>query len=208
MSQESISVNPPYLVRQLNESDADQVSRLRVDAYLHSGYGLTHPKLMYWGPSDRRFMVWGTFHQNDLIASLRVDTLKTSEEMSYYLQNSADEFGVTPPCIALSRAVTRPDFRGQGHWKLLRGLAIQWALKQDINFLVTTLVDDGKSALLIRTGHDVTPSSPWKDFIRPHGEVIKARLNLREKGEFAAQVLFDEIKKLRQQAHIQLAGFN
>ena len=174
-------------VRRLNETDGPAVSALRQTAYKDAGYVLSPSYKMNWGPSDRRFVVLGAFWGEELISTLRIETLETEDDMKTYVQGSRVDFGVSLPCISISRAATQGSYRKMGCWRVLRGLAIAWATQNHFEFTVSAFLESTPlKSLSERAGYQVFDAPPWEDFIKSSGPTLRARLNLRSQGQFAA----------------------
>ncbi len=122
-------------VRRLNKTDADAVFAVRREAYLSSEqFKVLNFSYLEWNEVDDIAIVLGVFNQNDeLLASLRGEIIKTRQEAESKLHYTIDSKLDIFPGILLGRGATKRAYRNYGFNSLLRyyylGFAIDFPFK-------------------------------------------------------------------------------
>lgn len=180
-----------YFLRQLHEEDRFVLSKLRRDvmaghfSYVQEKTGLN------WGPSDRVAFVYGVFHDEKLISTLRLDQVTDIEVYEARIQASFSFIPSVLPVSVTCRAATDPNYQKLGVHSILKMACLMKAMSIGYEFCFAAIKSTSfQIDAFHRIGYDLIPSDrEWRGFLGDIAPPVVGRLNLKTTGKSAVQYL-------------------
>lgn len=193
----SNKIGAPEIAIQLIVLDStwkDAVTRLRKSAHARFDQKDPAPALLEWSKDDERFVNVGAVQDGTLLSVLRLELIKTPEQLKTSLPLKVDRPKL--PCLVLSHPSSVSSKKARGLNLLLRWAAIRAAHSIGIQALYGTFKASTKRRdLLERMGYVLTEhESTRKTLLKTKETLCLAHLNLMTKTEQALAAIEAEIQ--------------
>lgn len=183
----------------LNSAHAEQVSKLRTEAYRrHYGERADVDRLK-WNANDERFLNIGLIRNRDgeLMSAVRLAYLKTA--FDFYkvllLEHDPDRFPL--PLIALGRGTTAAGFEGKGFHGVLRWAALKIASETNAKAVVGTM-EEGSLRIkqMTEIGYEfVNNAGSWGGFLRNEKPIVVGILYADDRLHRACEILNERYQR-------------
>lgn len=190
------------IVRRLDDSWAERITALRLEAYGKFGTDLRNANPLSYGPTDRRNVNLGItarsladadLREDRLLSLLRIEKHESQDSLTLALQTTLNP--IEFPAVVLSRAATARGFEQRGFGMYLRMIALKSLVASGYKEVFGTFkASSQRSQFLASLGYELTTqTSTWSDFLKTEEPVTVARLDLQKNGTRAIEMLEHQI---------------
>ena len=128
-----------YLIKQLNKSNAAEVNIIRKQSYAQAKGMKVKDEGIFWNQSDEQSIVFGVFHRDHLIATMRGEIITDLPLIEKKMECPWTYGDLELPSMILSKAAVKSNYQNKGLTSVLRLIFFQLAQRWHIKTILGTM---------------------------------------------------------------------
>ncbi len=177
----------------LNSDNADQVTKLRSEAYTRRYGARADIDRLKWNANDERYLNIGLIRQrdNELVSIIRLAYLKTP--LDFYkvvlLRHNPARFEL--PLAVIGRVATSTEYEGKGLHGILRRAGLKMSKQAGAKSVVGTM-EEGSLRLkqMAEIGYEfLMNDEPWEGYLKNEKPIVVGILHADQRMDRACEIL-------------------
>ncbi len=190
-------------IYKLDSTHHQNVSKLRLD-YLKKAQGfIAADDVLVWNHTDDKNVILGAIDStNTLIATLRVDIINSSKELSTKIDFDNLQIEDELPVGLLGKAVTLEDYQGMGLNSYLRLIAFNYLRNKGIKKAIGTIIPGApRHSLMKQLGYQfIENKEGWRRYgYKSESETLICVLDLEKNWDKINEILQPLTTKLKEE---------